>query len=45
MTEQIYQYGKQQTPAEIVRRVTGKPLESSHLVNYLKRKYEDIYRL
>ena len=45
LTEQIYQYGKQQTPSEIIKRVTGKPLDASHLVAYLKQKYEDIYRL
>jgi len=45
LTENIYRYGKLQTPSEIVRRVTGKPLDPKHLVAYLSRKYGEIYRL
>lgn len=45
LTERIYRYGKLETPGEIVRRVTGKPLDPSHLIEYLQAKYRDIYRL
>jgi len=45
LKERIYRYGKLETPGEIVRRVTGGPLDPSHLTGYLERKYRDIYRL
>jgi carboxypeptidase Taq len=45
LAERIYHYGKLQTPSEIVRRVTGKPLDPAHLVAYLERKYTEIYKL
>jgi len=45
LTERIYRYGKLETPGEIVRRVTGGPLDPSHLIHYLEQKYRDIYRL
>lgn len=45
LTERIYRYGKLETPGEIVRRVTGGPLDPSRLTEYLERKYRDIYRL
>ncbi len=32
-------------PAELIQRVTGKPLDSAPYVNYLKRKYSEIYCL
>lgn len=41
----IYTYGKLETPAEIVQRVTGKPLDSSYLTAYFQEKYGAIYRL
>ncbi|MBD2847624.1 carboxypeptidase M32 [Paenibacillus sp. IB182496] len=45
LTEQVYRHGKLLNPAEIIRSVTGKPLDPQHLVGYLERKYADIYRL
>ncbi|WP_284640045.1 carboxypeptidase M32 [Paenibacillus silviterrae] len=45
LTEQIYRYGKAQTPNEIVKRVTGEELNPDYLVEYLKKKYADIYKL
>ncbi|BBI33622.1 carboxypeptidase M32 [Cohnella abietis] len=45
LTEQVYQYGKLQQPAEIIERISGKPLQSSYLCDYLENKYKDIYRL
>jgi carboxypeptidase Taq len=45
LTEQVYKYGKLETPSEIVRRVTGKPLDPAHLVSYLETKYNEIYKL
>jgi carboxypeptidase Taq len=45
LSGQIYRYGKLLTPSEIVRKVTGEDLTPSYLVDYLERKYKDIYRL
>ncbi|WP_135551184.1 carboxypeptidase M32 [Paenibacillus cymbidii] len=45
LTQHIYRYGKAQTPAEIVRRVTGEPLNPAYLVAYLEEKYKDAYGL
>ncbi|OXM16497.1 carboxypeptidase M32 [Paenibacillus herberti] len=45
MTQRVHQYGKLRTPKEIILGATGKPLDSSHLVKYLRDKYTDIYKL
>jgi carboxypeptidase Taq len=45
LTEQVYQYGKLQRPSEIIERVSGQPLQSSYLCDYLENKYREIYRL
>ncbi|GIQ62906.1 hypothetical protein PACILC2_14740 [Paenibacillus cisolokensis] len=45
LTERIYRHGKLLEPSEIIERVTGKPLDPDYLVQYLRRKYSDIYRL
>ncbi|MFD0958916.1 carboxypeptidase M32 [Paenibacillus chungangensis] len=45
LTERIYKYGKLRTPSELVQAVTAKPLDPQYLVNYLSRKYSDIYKL
>jgi carboxypeptidase Taq len=43
LTEQIYQYGKQRTPNEIITNMTGEALNPNYLVTYLQKKYKDIY--
>lgn len=45
LTEQVYQHGKLLQPSEIIERISGKSLESSHLCNYLEDKYREIYKL
>jgi carboxypeptidase Taq len=45
LSERIYKYGKLRTPSELVLSVTGKPLDPQYLVDYLTKKYTDIYRL
>ncbi|QJD82519.1 carboxypeptidase M32 [Cohnella herbarum] len=45
LTEQVYQYGKLQRPAEIIERISGQSLQSSYLCDYLENKYREIYRL
>ncbi|HEX7056409.1 MAG TPA: carboxypeptidase M32 [Bacilli bacterium] len=45
LTLHIYQYGKLQKPAEIIRNVTGEGLDARYLTDYLERKFKHIYRL
>ena len=41
----IHQYGRKYSPDEIMRKATGKPLSAQPYLNYLKRKYSQIYGL
>ncbi|MCR2802914.1 carboxypeptidase M32 [Paenibacillus soyae] len=45
LSERIYKYGKLRSPSELVQSVTGKPLDPQCLVDYLTKKYTDIYKL
>ncbi|WP_141501762.1 carboxypeptidase M32 [Paenibacillus luteus] len=45
LTERIYKYGKLRSPSELIESVTGKPLDPQYLVDYLTKKYTDIYKL
>ncbi|MFC5700005.1 carboxypeptidase M32 [Cohnella faecalis] len=45
LTGQVYTHGKLLLPAEIIERVSGEPLRSTYLCDYLEQKYRDIYRL
>jgi len=45
LTDKVYRYGKLQRPAEIIERISGQPLQSSYLCDYLENKYKEIYRL
>jgi carboxypeptidase Taq len=39
----IYHQGRKFTAAETVARVTGKPLSTKPLMDYIRRKYGDLY--
>ncbi|TJY44594.1 carboxypeptidase M32 [Cohnella pontilimi] len=45
LKEKVYRHGKLLQPAEIIQSVSGRPLQSSYLCDYLEAKYQDIYRL
>ncbi|THF74635.1 carboxypeptidase M32 [Cohnella fermenti] len=45
LTEGVYRHGKMKNPSEIIEDITGEPLKSSYLCDYLERKYREIYRL
>ncbi|XID96061.1 carboxypeptidase M32 [Paenibacillaceae bacterium WGS1546] len=45
LTERVYRHGKLLRPSEIIERISGKPLQSAYLCDYLEQKYADIYRL
>lgn len=45
LTDRVYRHGKLLRPSEVIERISGKPLQSSYLCDYLEQKYADIYRL
>jgi carboxypeptidase Taq len=45
LRENVYRHGKKFAPAELVKRITGGPLDSRPYVNYLKTKFGEIYGL
>jgi len=45
LRDNIHRHGAKFTPTELVQRVTGGPLNAEPYVNYLKRKYAEIYEL
>jgi carboxypeptidase Taq len=45
LNEKIHVQGSLFSPSELVRRVTGEPLNPERFVNYLKNKYNAIYNL
>jgi len=45
LTEKVYRHGKMLEPGEIIERITGEPLQSTYLCDYLEKKYKEIYRL
>ncbi|MFS1512473.1 carboxypeptidase M32 [Chengkuizengella sp. SCS-71B] len=45
LSEQIYQYGKLLTPAEIIKQVTNEEINPEYLIEYLETKFKDIYEI
>ncbi|MCD1257337.1 carboxypeptidase M32 [Paenibacillus athensensis] len=45
LTEKVYRHGKLLTPGEIVLEATGEELNPAYLVDYLRSKYEAVYKL
>ena len=45
LKENLHQYGRQYTPHEIVKRISGRALEATPYVTYLQNKYKKIYHL
>jgi carboxypeptidase Taq len=45
LSDKIYRFGKLRDPGELVREITGEPLNPDYLVDYLEVKYKDIYRI
>lgn len=45
LNEKIHRHGKFFTPAEIVQRVTGEPIDSKYFIAYINEKYTDLYQL
>jgi carboxypeptidase Taq len=45
LRENIHQHGAVYSPAELIERVTGEPLNPDFLVQYFEEKYSDVYDL
>ena len=45
LTENIHQYGNCYTAPEMIRRISGGPLDAGPFIDYLYRKYSAIYQL
>ncbi|MBB5174523.1 carboxypeptidase Taq [Texcoconibacillus texcoconensis] len=45
MTKHVHQFGKSKQPLDILRDATGSSINAQPLLNYLRTKYEEIYRL
>jgi carboxypeptidase Taq len=45
LQQNIYAYGRKYTSDQLCKKATGKPLDTSHFVNYLLQKYGLIYNL
>ncbi|MEB1807095.1 MAG: carboxypeptidase M32 [Bacillaceae bacterium] len=44
LSNNVHQYGKMKKPVEILKDITGEGINSSYLVNYLRKKYGEIYQ-
>ncbi len=45
LRENVHQYGKKYLPGELIERATGGPLTSAPYVDYLNRKFGEVYGL
>jgi carboxypeptidase Taq len=45
LKENIHQYGKLYTPNELIVKVTGEELNADYLIDYLEKKYTEVYCL
>ncbi|MBS1721843.1 MAG: carboxypeptidase M32 [Armatimonadetes bacterium] len=45
LIEKVYSQGRKYTPAQLMTRVTGRPLDAQPYIKGITRKYEDIYEL
>ncbi|WP_327837171.1 carboxypeptidase M32 [Bacillus salipaludis] len=43
LKENIHQHGKLYTPNELIKKVTGEELNAEYLVEYLEKKYSEVY--
>jgi carboxypeptidase Taq len=45
LKEQLYRHGRKYTTAELIKRMTGKPLTIAPYIRYLRSKYGELYSL
>jgi hypothetical protein len=44
LNENIHRHGSVYTPAELIKKVTGKELDARYFIDYLNQKYSGIYK-
>ncbi|RLQ95150.1 carboxypeptidase M32 [Falsibacillus albus] len=45
MTKNVHRFGKMKKPLNILQDATGEGLNANHLIEYLKEKYKEVYKL
>lgn len=45
LRDRVHRLGRRRTPEELIQEVSGRPLSADFFVDYLERKYADLYRL
>ena len=45
LRQNIHRHGRRYSASDLVKRVTGRPLNASYFLDYLKNKYGEIYRI
>ena len=45
LRDNVHRHGRRYPPAELVRRVTGRPMSAHAFVRYAKRKFGELYGL
>jgi carboxypeptidase Taq len=45
LRKHIHVHGKTYTASQIVKKVTGEPLNSFYFIDYLQKKYKDLYNI
>lgn len=45
LTDKVHRFGKMLRPQEIIRQATGEPLQARYLIDYLTKKYKELYLL
>ena len=45
LKENLHQYGRQYSPLEMIKKITGQEIEEKFYVQYLKNKYKTLYNL
>ncbi|MDP4146475.1 MAG: carboxypeptidase M32 [Bacillota bacterium] len=45
LSDNIHRYGAVYKPSELIKRVTGEKLEAKYFIDYLNRKFKEVYNL
>lgn len=45
LRKNVHQHGKKYSAGELIKEITGEPLQSTYFIDYLKKKFGDIYRI
>jgi carboxypeptidase Taq len=45
LQDKVYQHGRKYTPNELVQRITGQPVATGAWIDYVRRKFGELYGL